>query len=49
MRTFKKLIATAAVVASATALAVVPAMADPITGSGKPVTPQADRHRRNRL
>jgi len=41
MRTFKKLLAVASVTATATALAVVPAMADPIGNSGKPVTPKA--------
>jgi ABC-type phosphate transport system substrate-binding protein len=41
MRTLSKLIATAAVMASATAMAVGPALADPINGSGKPVTPKA--------
>src|SRR5258708_34243178 len=41
MRTLKKLIAAAAVAASATAMAVGPALADPINGSGKPVTPKA--------
>lgn len=40
MRTLMKLIAGAAVAASATALTVVPAMADPINGSGKAVTPK---------
>jgi ABC-type phosphate transport system substrate-binding protein len=40
MRTLKKLLATAAVAASATAMAVGPALADPINGSGKPVTPR---------
>src|SRR5258708_39898097 len=40
MRTLKKLIAGAVVVASVTAVAVGPALADPITGSGKPVTPK---------
>ena len=40
MRMLKKLLATAVVTASATALAVGPALADPINGSGKPVTPK---------
>jgi ABC-type phosphate transport system substrate-binding protein len=40
MRTLKKLIAVGAVVASATAMAVGPALADPINGSGNPVTPK---------
>jgi ABC-type phosphate transport system substrate-binding protein len=40
MRTLKKLIAAGAVVASATAMAVGPALADPINGSGNPVTPK---------
>ena len=40
MRTLSKLIATAAVMASATAMAVGPALADPINGSGSPVTPK---------
>lgn len=40
MRTLKKLLVGAAVVASATAMAVGPALADPINGSGKPVTPK---------
>lgn len=40
MRTLKKLFAGAAVVATATALAVGPALADPINGSGKAVTPK---------
>ena len=40
MRTLKKLIAVAAVAASATAMAVGPALADPINGSGKAVTPK---------
>src|SRR5216683_776233 len=40
MRTLKKLLAAAAVVASATAMAVGPALADPINGSGNPVTPK---------
>ncbi len=40
MRTLKKLLAGAAVVASATAMAIGPALADPINGSGKPVTPK---------
>jgi ABC-type phosphate transport system substrate-binding protein len=40
MRTLKKLLAAAAVAASATAMAVGPALADPINGSGKPVTPK---------
>jgi ABC-type phosphate transport system substrate-binding protein len=39
MRMLNKLIAGTAVVASATALAVAPALADPITGSGKAVVP----------
>ena len=41
MRTLKKLIAAAAIGASATAMAVGPALADPINGSGKAVTPKA--------
>lgn len=41
MRTLKKLIAGAVVMASATAVAVGPALADPINGSGKAVTPKA--------
>lgn len=40
MRMLKKLLATAVVTASATAMAVGPALADPINGSGKPVTPK---------
>jgi ABC-type phosphate transport system substrate-binding protein len=40
MRMLKKLLAAAAVAASATALAVGPALADPINSSGKPVTPK---------
>jgi ABC-type phosphate transport system substrate-binding protein len=40
MRMLKKLLATAVVTASATALAVGPALADPINGSGQPVTPK---------
>src|ERR1700740_1163392 len=40
MRTLKKLLAGAAVVASATAMAIGPALADPINGSGKPVVPK---------
>jgi ABC-type phosphate transport system substrate-binding protein len=40
MRMLKKLLATAVVTASATAMAVGPALADPINGSGKPVTPR---------
>jgi ABC-type phosphate transport system substrate-binding protein len=40
MRMLKKLVATAVVAASATALAVGPALADPINGSGKPVVPK---------
>src|SRR5258708_9549310 len=40
MRTLKRLLAAAAVAASATAMAVGPALADPINGSGKPVTPK---------
>ena len=40
MRMLKKLLATAVVAASATAMAVGPALADPINGSGKPVTPK---------
>ncbi len=40
MRMLKKLLAAAVVTASATALAVGPALADPINGSGKPVTPK---------
>jgi ABC-type phosphate transport system substrate-binding protein len=40
MRTLKKLIAAGAVVASATAMAVGPALADPINGSGTKVTPK---------
>jgi ABC-type phosphate transport system substrate-binding protein len=40
MRMLKKLLATAVVAASATALAVGPALADPINGSGKPVVPK---------
>lgn len=41
MRTFNKLIAATAVVVSAAALAMAPALADPITGSGKAVTPKS--------
>ena len=41
MRTFTKLMAGAAFAVTATALAVAPAMADPINGKGKPVTPAA--------
>jgi ABC-type phosphate transport system substrate-binding protein len=40
MRMLKKLLATAVVTASATALAVGPALADPINSSGKKVTPK---------
>src|SRR5262249_22416766 len=40
MRMLKKLLATAAVTASATALAMGPALADPINSSGKAVTPR---------
>ena len=40
MRMLKKLLAAAVVTASATALAVGPALADPINGSGKPVVPK---------
>jgi ABC-type phosphate transport system substrate-binding protein len=41
MRTLMKLVASATVVVSATALAVVPALADPINSHGKAVTPKA--------
>jgi len=41
MRTLKKLLVAGAVVASATAVAVGPALADPINGSGHKVTPKA--------
>jgi len=40
MRMLKKLLATAVLAVSATALAVGPALADPINGSGKPVKPK---------
>jgi ABC-type phosphate transport system substrate-binding protein len=40
MRMLKKLLVTAVTAASATALAVGPALADPINGSGKPVKPK---------
>ena len=41
MRMLRKLIAAGAIAASATAMAVGPALADPINGSGKAVTPKA--------
>ncbi len=41
MRTLMKLMSGAAVAATVAALAVVPAMADPITNAGKAVTPRA--------
>ncbi len=41
MRTLIKLVAGAAAAATVAALAVVPAMADPITNSGRAVTPRA--------
>jgi ABC-type phosphate transport system substrate-binding protein len=40
MRMFYKLVAVTAAAVSATALAVAPAIADPITGKGKAVTPK---------
>src|ERR1700722_1697123 len=41
MRTFVKLLTGIAIAATATAMAIGPAMADPIGSSGKPVTPKA--------